>query len=183
MDPKGWGMRDRRTLMADAGDRSEQEPWVSRGSGSGLRKHCRKPFGINEKQCHVLSVSPTVTEPLLVPDASSGSCSPCTARLPGSYSQDMPSMATHQAVCIFHKCELPSLLNEKQGGWVGAFTGSLSSLKEPMLGVSHAVLQGPLCFLSLLRQCSQKVTSGRSRHLFCLVSTKLARAVFLKIKT
>lgn len=31
---------------------------------------------------------------------------------------------------------------------MGAFTGSLSSLKEPMLGVSHAVLQGPLCLLS-----------------------------------
>lgn len=42
------------TLAAEAGDRREQEPWVSRGSCSGLGQHCRKPLGIHKKRSHVI---------------------------------------------------------------------------------------------------------------------------------
>lgn len=65
----------------------------------------------------------------------------------------------------------------------GGFHGLSFLSKMPMLGVSQAVLQGPLCLLSYT---SMVLSEGhiwlKYTSVFCLVSTKLAKAVFVKIE-
>lgn len=170
---------DRLTLTAEAGDRSAQEPWVSRGSWSGLGKHCRKSLGINKKQCHVISVSLTVTEPLLVPDASSGSSSPGTVRTVcqgATIRTYLPLTKLH-----FLQVWLP-FSSEWESRWVSGGSRWLLFLskKGHAWGFSCCA-PGLLCLLFYTQMVlSEGHIWLKYTSVFGLLSTNLAWAVFFK---